>query len=104
MGNFKRTLGNVFLTSGHTDSDFDFRYKAEPSFSPMANGEAAAALDLNEAEEEKPPENEELVRGPAILLTTGFRGDKEMFVIVQTNKLSIYKDELHFTVKPGWVI
>ena len=70
----------------------------------MANGEAAAALDLNEAEEEKPTENEELVRGPAILLTTGFRGDKEMFVIVQTNKLSIYKDELHFTVKPVWVI
>jgi hypothetical protein len=43
-------------------------------------------------------ENEELVRGQAVLLTTGFRPDKEMFVVLQRSKITVYKDESHFTV------
>ena len=79
------------------------RYKAEPQFSAVPNTSASE----NDPEPGFPetgkdvPELEEKVRGPATLLTTGFRQGKEMFLVLYTTKLVIFKDESHFNVRVG---
>ena len=77
------------------------RYKAEPQFSALPNASATE----NDPEAGFPetgkdvPELEEKVRGPATVLTTGFRQGKEMFLVLYTTKLVIFKDEGHFNVR-----
>ena len=76
----------------------DYRYKAEPSFAPMPTINDLVVVDQNDVDDEKLPENDVLARGNVIVLTTGFRPDKEMFVVLQSTKLAVYKDESHFMV------
>ena len=82
----------------HVFSTHCSRYKAEPQFSQMPNSDSNLGGSETSGDNDEVNENEELARGQAVLLTTGFRPDKEMFVVLQRSKISVYKDEAHFTV------
>ncbi len=62
------------------------------------SGNNDSSGDLNGLDDGEDP-NEVVHKGHVILLTTGFRMDKDMYVVLFRTRLEIYKSEENFGVR-----